>query len=274
MKTIRVRLKALRSEEHFQFFTEFKELIEHFSASALELVKLFAGLVILYAKADKLLHVLRASNYTHYLEAADRIRDDVFRGFCEVVRGSLKHPDEAKRKAAGRLSLLLKGYRKAVLDESYAAESAALHNLLQDLNGSRKADVTLLALTDWVTAISRAEQAFLDISEKRATESYDKPKSDLRLIQNKMNSLYTAMINVLDAQVLAESLSGDTDTDPEDLDNEDRFDGEKDQSHELHGNVSYNFVTAWNVRVKKYHNLVAQRAGRRAKHNESAEPEA
>jgi hypothetical protein len=274
MKTKKIRFSALRNEELFGFYTEFKGLVEHFGASVLGLVKLFAEFVSLYVKADNLLLVLRASTYTHELEAADKKRDDVFRGLSDMVRGALRHPDEAKQKAAERLSLLLKGYRKAVLEESYIAESSALYNLLQDLGGDYKADVALLGFTDWVKAIKEAEQAFLDIREKRATESYNKPKSDLRLIQNKMNGLYTAMINMLDAQLLGDHLGGDVDVDPEDLDNEGHFDGEEDQSHELHGNVPYNFVVAWNERLKKYHNLIAQRAGRRGKKDDPAEPEA
>jgi hypothetical protein len=274
METLRVRLIALRIEEHFQLLTEFKELVIQFNADALDLKELFDGFVILYAKIDNLLNAMRASRYTHELVTADKKRDSVFRGFSGVVNASRRQPDEAKQEAAKRLFLLLKGCRKAVLKESYAAESAALHNLLQDLNGSRKADVTLLGFTDWVTAISQAEQAFLAISEERTNESYRKPKSDLRPIQLRINRFYTAMINVLDARLLADSLKGDTDPDPDKSDNEGRFDGGEDPSRELHGNVSYNFVVAWNVRVKAYRNLVAQRAGRRAKHNKPAAPEA
>jgi hypothetical protein len=274
MEALNPMLNALRIEEAFQFFTEFKEEAEYFGPDKIGLKELFDKFVAFYEKADKLLLVLRASSYTHELETADKKRDDIFRGFSGVVNASLRQPDEAKQKAAERLSILLKGYRKAVLKESYAAESAALYNLLQDLGGHYKADVTLLGFTDWVTAIKEAEQTFLAINKARAKESYEKPRSELIVIRSKMNKLYKNMTNVLDARLVAADLGGDVDVDPEDLDNEGHFDGEEDQSHELHGNLTYNFVVAWNERVKKYRNLVAQRAGRRGKKEEPPAPEA
>ncbi|MDR1624253.1 MAG: DUF6261 family protein [Tannerellaceae bacterium] len=264
MKVIKFKVKGLRNEEWFRFHTEFKDLIVHFTADAIGLKKLYEGFLPLYVNADKMLLVLRKSSYTHELELADRRRDDLFRGFYDVVKGSLRQPAEAKQKAAERLFVLLKGYRAAVLAESYAAESAALYNLQQDLSGAYQADVALLAFTDWVTAIDQAEKAFLAISEERTDESFAKPKSGLQQVRNKLDVFYTAMTGVLDAQLLADGLGGDIAVDPEDLDDEIHFEDDPPPPHEFHGNVTYNFVVAWNERVKKYRNLVAARAGRRA----------
>ncbi|MDR0750585.1 MAG: DUF6261 family protein [Tannerellaceae bacterium] len=265
MKVIKFKLSGLRNEEWFRFLTEFRDLIIHFTADAIGLNKLYAEFIILFLKADKLLLVLRKSAYTHELELADQKRDDLFRGFYEVVKGSLKQPGEAKQKAAERLFVLLGGYRTAVLSESYAAESAALYNLLEDLGGTYEADVTTLGVTDWVTAISQAEQAFLSVSEARADESFAKPKNDLKLVRSQLDVFYTAMTGVLDAQLLADGLGGNIAVDPEELDDELHLDDDPPPPHEFHGNIPYNFVVAWNEHVKKYRNLVSQRAGRRHK---------
>jgi hypothetical protein len=63
---------------------------------------------------------------------------------------------------------------------------------------------------------------------------------------------------------------GDIVVDPEALDDEDH---EAGGNKDLYGNVTYNFVIAWNEEVKKYRNLLAQRAGRRAGKKETGEPE-
>ncbi|MDR1557623.1 MAG: hypothetical protein LBS88_11455, partial [Tannerellaceae bacterium] len=42
-------------------------------------------------------------------------------------------------------------------------------------------------------------------------------------------------------------------------------DGTTEFTPELHGNIPYNFVVSWNEEVKKYRNLLAQRAGRHSK---------
>jgi hypothetical protein len=62
---------------------------------------------------------------------------------------------------------------------------------------------------------------------------------------------------------LLQDPGGDVTVDPRDLDNEGHFGNE--ENHDLHGNVTCNFVIARNEVLKKYRNTLAQRAGRRSK---------
>ncbi|MDR0749023.1 MAG: DUF6261 family protein [Tannerellaceae bacterium] len=273
MKVLRITLNNLHNQEWFEFFTDFEEGVDHFGSSNIGLEKLYDKFTPLRRKADELLVVLRKSTYTEELEAADKKRDELFRGFHSIAKGSQAQPDAAKQKAAKQLFNLLEGHRKFVLSGNNAAESGALYNLLQDLKGDYAPAVTLLALTDWVTAIEAAEKEFLAIRAERTGESVAKPKEDLRQLRAQIDVLYTAMANVLDAQLLADGLGGNVAIDPGDLDDEIHIDGE-DESHDLHGNIPYNFVIAWNETVKKYHAILANRATRRANKKETNEPEA
>ncbi|MDR0749578.1 MAG: DUF6261 family protein [Tannerellaceae bacterium] len=69
--------------------------------------ELFDKFTPLYQKADGLLVVLRKSVLTKELEAADKKRDELFRGFYAVVKGSQKQLAADKQKAAERLYNLL-----------------------------------------------------------------------------------------------------------------------------------------------------------------------
>ncbi|MDR1556552.1 MAG: DUF6261 family protein [Tannerellaceae bacterium] len=267
MKIIRIKSRSLHNEEWFGFYTDFEKQVSHFGKETLGIEELFTRFIPLYDKADKLLLVLRKSVYTKEMEEADKRRDELFQGFYGVVKSSQKQPDNAKQKAALRLYNLLRGYKKSVLKGNYVEESSAIYNLLQDLLGTYAADVALLALTEWVTAIDRAEQDFLASRTERKEESVAKPKEDLSQTRGQVDVLYNAMANVLEAKLLADGLGGDIVVDPDELDDDMHEEG--DEAHELHGNVVYNFVIAWNETVKKYRNLLQQRAGRRAKDNES-----
>jgi hypothetical protein len=273
MKIIGIALSSLHNEEWFGFYTDFKELVERFGVENLKIVGLFDRFIVLYNKADKLLIVLRKSVYTKEMENADTNRDDLFHGFYDVVKGMQKQPDEAKRKAALRLFNVLRQYRKSILSGNYAEESSAIYNLLQDLGGTYAADVTLLALDEWVTALGEAEKTFLACRAQRTQESVDKPKEALKLIRVQTDTLYKGMAGMFDAQLLADGLGGDFVVDPDELDDTPHEDG-GDESHDLCGNIAYNFVIAWNETVKKYRNLLAQRAGRRAKGKEKSGGEA
>jgi hypothetical protein len=268
MEAGKFNMWRLHNEEWFELQTEFSGEVAHFTPERLGLTPLFKKYAALYEKADKALATLRKSVYTKRLENADKKRDRLLRGFYGLVRASLHQPIAEKLEAAERVDNLLKGYQKNVLDGNYIEQSGSIYNLLQDLKGNYKDAVSLLGFTDWVTAIDQAEKEFLGIEATREEESVEKPKEDMKTIRKQTDAYYHAMINALETQLLLDGLGGSVVVDPEDLDDQPHFDGD-DTPPEFYGNVVYNFVIAWNVALQKYINLLAQRAGRRAKKEES-----
>ncbi|MDR2388816.1 MAG: DUF6261 family protein [Tannerellaceae bacterium] len=230
-----------------------------------------------------MLQLVQKSPYTKELRNADKKRDNLFRGLLTVVKGSLRQPDQDKAKAAERLAGVLEIYRKSIQQSSYSAESGALNNLLQDLNGPYAAEITLLNLTDWVTALEQAEQEFKHIFIARHEESVKKPHGELKKIRTQLDSIYLTGVNILDAQLFVDGLGGDTVLDDDDPDNgnepeepEETPGGPVEDSLNVNpavatGNATYDFVVDWNDILKKYDNLLKQRAGRRAAKNQNGE---
>ena len=272
MKVIRIPMRSLHNEEWFELQIVYKGKIIFYGPAVLGLQKLWERYVLLYNTADDLVQVLRQSALTKDIQAADKKRDKAFKGLYTLVKGSLQQANENKLKAAERLFILLKEYRKSIVNKTYNEESGALYNLLKDLAGGYAADVTLLGFGEWTTALKQAQDEFLALYDERQAESLAKPKEELVLVRAEMNVLYTAMMNMLDALLEGDGLGGDTVIDPESL-----KDGvyEADVPDHLRGNVVYNFVLDWNETLKKYHNTLQQRAGRRAKtKNEDEDSEA
>jgi hypothetical protein len=267
MKVGRPNIGRLSNDEWFEFHTEFKNQTEHYTAERIGVKLLFEKYVLLYGKSDKILKSLQKSVYTKRLKAADRKRDGLFQGLYGMAKSSLHQPSADKREAGEQLHNLLRGYQKNIQHGNYVEQSGAIYNLLQDLKGSYKDAVLLLGFTDWVTAIDQAEQEFLSLESMREEESVEKPKEAMKTVRAQADRFYHAMINVLEAQLLADGLAGSVVVDPADLDDKPPVDGD-DTSREFHGNVTYNFAIAWNVALRKYVNLLAQRAGRRARKDE------
>ncbi|MDR2810709.1 MAG: DUF6261 family protein [Tannerellaceae bacterium] len=268
MKTIRIPLRSLHNGEWFEFLTNFKDKVSFFGANAMGIKNLFDLFLPLYNAADKALLTLRRSVYSKEIEEADKKRDELFQGFYGTVKSARKQPDAAKQKAAERLYNLLKRYQKSIASGSHAEESAAIYNLLEDLRTKTyDPDVTLLGLAEWTTAINQAEGKFLSFDSMRNDESFAKPKEDLRKVRSEIDVFYTAMMNLLDIKLLADGLGGDIAVDPEELDTS-VHNGNEVFTPEKHGNIAYNFVVSWNEVVKRYRNLLQQRAGRRAKKEE------
>ncbi|MDR1357705.1 MAG: DUF6261 family protein [Tannerellaceae bacterium] len=259
MKVLRIHQKSLHNEEWFNCYADFKDELYYFDKDTLGIKDLYASFLPLYNKADKLLEVLRKCIYTKDVEEVDKRRDDILRGLCEAVKGSQMSPADTVREAAARLYNLLDGYRKLILKGSLAEESAAIRNLLQELDSDAYAgDVGLLGLNEWVVKLGNAERDFLKIRDRQKLETSNRLKEDLRLTRGRTDALYTVMVNTLDARLQADGLGGDIVVEPEDLDLDEHASGEA-FTPEVHGNVTYNFVIAWNDVVKKYRNLIAQR---------------
>ena len=266
-----IKLSNLQNEEWFSLLTDFEITVPVYGADNLGITDLMAQLTVKYHKADKLLEVLRKSPHTEEIEEADRDRDKFFRDLSDVVKASRNLPPEANGKAAERLHILLSGYRKSVLSGSYAKESSALYNLLEDLRVTYAADVTLLGLGKWVDNLRTAEEKFLAYRAERTKEELAKPVEHLNVVRKDTDEIYRSIIDVVYARLVAAGLGGDVVIDPNDL-----KDGiyEADVPDERRGNIAYNFAIAWNRILRKYENLLATRAGRRAKGKEENPDEA
>jgi hypothetical protein len=273
MKVRRFKHRALRNEEWFGFFTSYKNLVNRYGDSNMDIVELFDLFAKLLRDVDRIIQGLRKSSYTKQVEEADKNRDDIFSGFAGVVKNSRKLPGANVQEAAEHLYTLIEGYSANILKGSYFEESSSIYNLLQDLREDKyEADVELLGLEAWVTALDNAEKAFIAVNKKRTNESRDKPKEDLLKYRHEIDTLYVSMINVIDAKLLGEGLGGDVVVDPQSLDYA-SHDGPIVWDPEKYGNMTYNFVIAWNEVVKKYSNLLSQRSGRRNKDESSDEIE-
>jgi hypothetical protein len=262
MRILKIYLKNLRNEEWFGLYAELRELVPLYGANALGITALFDLLEPLHDKADRLLERARKSTHTDRLKEAKRERNVYFRSLYGVVKKSRNLPLAADKAAAERLYVLLAGYRKAIINSSYAEESSAIFNLLQDLQNTCPADITLLGLGKWVENLGAAQQKFKDILTARNKEYADKPTEHLTKIRPRVDELYKSITQILYAQLVAEGLGGNVDINPDDLKTgpyEDNVPPEK------RGNIPYNFVIAWNVVLKRYRTMLAARAGRKEK---------
>jgi hypothetical protein len=272
MEVLKINLSNLHNEEWFGFHSAYKKLVARFGEDKLHIADLYILFLSLLYKADNLLLVLRKSVYTANMKAADKERTTFFNNLYAVTKRMRDLPDPAKKEAAGRLFNLLHQYKQYAVKGGYAEESPGVYNLLQDLDGAYKADVTLLVLGEWVSALREAEKKFSDLHEQRIQETVDKPKESLAETRMQLDKLYNGMVNILEAKLLADGLAGDVVVDPNSLDNGAWADDDPTPP-ELRGNITYNFVIAWNVIVKEYHSLLAARSTRLSKKKQPETPD-
>ena len=150
MKIVRIDLKSLRNEAHYQFFAALIALIVKFPLIVEKLGDLFELLQRLFAKEDEVVDFIRKSDYSAKIAAADERLDNAIVGFSETMRGALHHFREEIAEAALSLQNLMKTYGN-IIRKNYDEELAAVTNLLQELEGAYAAKVSLISgLNEWI----------------------------------------------------------------------------------------------------------------------------
>ena len=110
MKVEKIDLHSLRNDEHFQFNTEFRDMVKVADPEKLKVKPQFDAYLPLYAQEDEALKKIMKSAITADIEAADHVRDLTFRGISDAAKSALRHFKPETQAAARRLQVLFDTY--------------------------------------------------------------------------------------------------------------------------------------------------------------------
>ena len=154
-------LKLLRNLEVFQVYSDILAFLrqeEPVEEPLKGLCDAFAARVSAY---DTALVPERRSHYTAELARLDAQRDYVFRSFTTQLKLYLASFDDVQVKAAEALLALVDKYGKNITQMPYRQETAAISNLLQDLElEANAAFIATLFAAHWVSALRSANEQF------------------------------------------------------------------------------------------------------------------
>ncbi|NQU54255.1 MAG: hypothetical protein HQ522_17140 [Bacteroidetes bacterium] len=237
MKIKKLRVEKLRNEEHFQFQTEFNELVTRFTAQTLGVETPYAAYQTHYGNEAEALDVIQKSAITSEMVDADHDRDNLFSGLNDTVEGACNHYDPIKKEAGLRLKIVFDHFGN-ISKKSYDEETAATNALINDLGTKYTDDVATLGLEDWITALDASNQKFVALSAERYSDDADKTPLKMKEVRIEVDAAYRSITNLIDALILVNGLE------------------------------TYSpFVEELNRRVEKYNNNLAQRQGRNAKND-------
>ncbi len=239
MKILNVKSEKLRNEEHFQFQTEFNDLIIRFTAVLLGIEAAYAVYLLLYANEAEALDVIRKSAVTNEIADADHQRDNTYRGLCDTVKGAGKHFLPAKREAAGRIQVALDHFGN-INTKPYDEQTASINTLVIDLNTDYAADIATLNLAEWITELQANNDAFEALMDERYSNDAGKTQLKMKEVRKEVDAAYHTITDRINALAI------------------------------VNGVETYEpFMKELNKRVEKYNNTLAQRKGRNAKDDET-----
>ena len=201
MKTKRFKISSLRHNAWFQFFTDFKALVETNNPQTLNIEQLFAVFLSLYADADEAMKFISKSAISEELNEADQLRDTSFRGFSNAVKSFYGHFDKDKSSAAKRIGVVLDSYgnlSRKPLNE----ETSGIYNLTQEMRGKYAPDVALLGLSDWVDKMDSDNKAYENLARSRDSEAAERSALRMKEVRSEADRNYLSILERIDALML------------------------------------------------------------------------
>ena len=235
MKIMKVKSEKLRNEEHFQFQTEFKDLVDSFTPVTLGIETAYAAYLPLYANEAEALDVIRKSAVTDEIADADHLRDLTYRGLCDTVKGATKHFLPAKQEAAERVQVAIDHFGN-INTKPYNEQTASINTLVNDLETEYADDVAALNIQDWIAELKANNEAFEALMDERYSDDAGKTQLKMKDVRKEIDEAYATITDRIDALGI------------------------------VNGTETYApFVKELNKRVEKFNNTLAIRKGRNAK---------
>jgi len=204
MKIVKFDTNHLHNDAHFQFMTEFRDLVTAQTAATLKITPQFNTFMRLYNREDEALRKVSASAFTPKIHEADAERDETLAGMYEVSKGMCRHWIPATRDAARRVQVVLKTYKHSG-SKPINEETSAIYNLVQELRTDKYADDAETAgLTEWVNELERRNNAVETLVKGRFNEGASKTDVVLRDARRETDAAYGDICDIINVYVLLE----------------------------------------------------------------------
>jgi hypothetical protein len=227
--------KKLNNAEHFQFHTDFRNLIIKATSATLGIESQYSAFLIHYANEDEALNIVRKNSVYEQLVAADLVRDSTFRGLSYLIKSSCYHFTPAIKQAALRVKIVF-DQNKTLVTKSFNQETASINNLISRLNRDFATDLITLGITDWLTHLQTENTAFDTLMSGRHSEEASKTQLRMRQVRLEIDAAYRQVTKRINALI------------------------------EINGEEPYKvFVDELNQRIDFYGNNAAIRSGQKAK---------
>jgi hypothetical protein len=235
MKIERLKNYLLSNALHLQFVIAVLSLIKKFAQHLSKITVQSEVFRVSVEKEDLCYKVIRKSDLSAVKEDSDQARDTIIIGIKDAIKSLLRHFDSNIRAAAQRIKIVFDTYDnpQPLTKLPYDAETAAVNNLLQELDAKYAGDIQLTGLTVWVEELRNRNKAFEALTQDYNEQQAEKPSVRSVDARKETDKAYQDIVSVINALII------------------------------LDGEANYaSFVAELNTLVKHYNDLIAQHQGR------------
>ena len=204
MKINRPNSARLPNDRYVQLIKETIALIQEFGAEKLGIAKYFDGVfMVSFASLNDAFKKVIKSSFTQLIQDADASRDDVYYGICDIVRANLRNRRPEVKAAATRLKILLDRYGN-IARKTLDGQTSSTVDLLIELNGKHKDDVSLLKMDEWVSDMKQTNDEFSNLMRARFKETANRSDVTMAQMRKTLDNSLRNMCKMLETFALLE----------------------------------------------------------------------
>ena len=193
----------LRNDAHFQFHSDFRNVMIKFGAAKLKVQPQFDEWTKLYEREDEALKKIIKSALTQQIHEADKARDNTYRGMVEINTASLKHYDPQTAEAARKLKIVFDTYGN-ITKKPIKEQTSAVYNILQELQGKYADDCAAVKIDGWVNKLEQENEALNKLMGDRYDESAAKTDVVLKDARKELDEAYKKICEIINVYVILE----------------------------------------------------------------------
>lgn len=202
MKEINLKfdLSRVRNAEHYQLHDDILRTVTAAFATAQGIAPLREKYQALFDTETTCYLQNRSYQNTTEIETSDKNRDDYFLYISQTIATGKYCPIEAKKEAAVRLGYALELYKDAPR-MNYASNTAAVKDFVLKVGEPQYADaIATLGLSDAITALNEANEAFNTLYSSRSSEVLSRNTSEsMRTIRPQVDTAYREFASAINA---------------------------------------------------------------------------
>lgn len=193
----------LHKEEFMELLRSTVDICEKHNPIALSIDSKVNAVKTIVTKLDDALIYEREKEFTKELEELDRYRDEAVTGLRYGFLMNTYHKSQSVKTAAQLLLNRIDSYGGSIARMNYESESAAIYNLINDLETEHTLKLALqkVGLQHWADHLKITNQKFRKLYSDRVEQESKHNKTSFTTIKPEAITVYTQLINRINAYI-------------------------------------------------------------------------
>ncbi len=177
----------LRVDEEVGYYAEMASLMEKYKSKELQLEKFISGLSSVVNEAQNAIHQARGSNHTATANELEKVRNQSFMAFRDVVKAGTHRVDENWANNARKIERIIRSHGWSFYSKGTKVQTAIMESLKAELDKEEnQLLINEIALSDWYAEMNETNKNYLNVINKRFNEEAQKEKYDTGEIYKSM----------------------------------------------------------------------------------------